>query len=77
MMKEYLNVCKLSCVEFFVTPWTVAHEAFLSMEFPRQEYWRTLPFPSPGDLPDPVIELTFPALAGRLFTTESPYFDAN
>ena len=61
----------------FATPWTVARQAPLFMGFPRQEYWRTLPFPSPGDLPDPVIELTFPALAGRLSTTESPYFDAN
>ena len=42
----------------------------LSMGFPRQEYW--LPFPSPGDLPDPGIEPTFPALAGELFTTEPP-----
>jgi len=37
---------------------------------PRQEHWRGLPFPSPGDLPDPEIELTSPALAGRFFTTE-------
>ena len=40
----------------FVTPWTVAHQAHLSMEFPRQEYWSGLPFPSPGDLPDPWIK---------------------
>ena len=39
-----------------VTPWTVAPQAPLSMEFSRQEYWRGLPFPSPGDLPDPGIE---------------------
>ena len=38
------------------TPWTVAHQASLSMEFFRQEYWSGLPFPSPGDLPDPGIE---------------------
>ena len=61
----------------FATPWTIAHQVPLFMGFPRQEYQRRLPFPSPGDLPDPVIELTFPALAGRLFTTEPPYFDAN
>ena len=44
------------------------------MEFPRQEYWSGLPFPSPRDLPDPGIELTSvaPALAGRFFTTEPP-----
>ena len=58
-----------------VTPWTVALQAPLSMGFPRQEYWSGLPFPSPGDLPDPGIEpesLVFPALAGRFFTAESP-----
>ena len=52
--------------------WTVAHQAPLSMGFPRQEYWNRLPFSSPGDLPDPGIELTSPALAGRFFTTEPP-----
>ena len=40
----------------FATPWTVASLALLSMEFPRQEHWSRLPFPSPGDLPDPGIE---------------------
>ena len=44
-------------------PWTVAHQAPLSMLFPRQEYWRGLSFPSPEDLPDPGIEPIFPALA--------------
>ena len=43
-----------------VTQWTVAHQAPLSLEFPRQEYWIGLPFPSPGDLPHPGIELAFP-----------------
>ena len=42
------------------------------MGFSRQEYWRGLPFPSPGDLPDPVIEPASPALAGIFFTTEPP-----
>ena len=49
----------LSCfshVWFFVTPWTVACQAPQSMGFPRQEYWSGLPFPSPGDLPDPGIK---------------------
>ena len=54
------------------TPWTVALQAPLSMEFPRQEYWFGLPFPSPRDLPDPAIEPASPALAGRFFTTEPP-----
>ena len=40
--------------------------------FSREEYWRGLPFPSPGDLPDPGIELAFSALAGRFFTTQPP-----
>ena len=46
----------LSCVRLFATPWTVARQALLSMGFSRQEYWSGLPFPSPGDLPDPGIE---------------------
>ena len=45
-----------------VTPWTVARQAPLSMGFPRQEYWSGLPFPSPGDLPDPATEPGSPAL---------------
>ena len=45
-----------SSVWFFATPWTIAHQAPLSMEFPKQEYWSGLPFPTPGDLPDPAIE---------------------
>ena len=59
----------LSCVHLFATSWTVACQAPLSTGFPRQEYWSGLPFPSPGDLPDPGIELAFsvaPALASRL-----------
>ena len=54
----------------FATPWTVVHQAPLSMEFPRQEYWSGWPFPSPEDLPNPGIEPTSPALAGRFFTAE-------
>ena len=64
-----------SCVQLFVTPWTVAGQAPLCLGFPRQEYWAGLPLPSPGDLPDPGTEpvsLTRPALAGRFFTTETP-----
>ena len=51
-----LCVCMLSCVRFFEAPWTVACQAPLPMEFSRQEHWSGLPFPSPGDLPDPGIE---------------------
>ena len=57
---------------FFATSWTVASQAPLSMGFPRQEYWSGLSFPSPGDLPNPGIELASPELAGRFFTTELP-----
>ena len=65
-------MCVLSHVQFFATPWTVAHQAPLSMGFSRQEYWSGLPWPPPGDLPDPGIELTSPALAGGFFITEPP-----
>ena len=50
----------------------VAFQIPLSMEFLRQEYWSGLPFSSPGNLPDPGVELRTPELAGGLFTTESP-----
>ena len=53
-----------SRVQLFVTPWTVTHQAPLSMGFSRQESWSGLPFPSPGDLPDPGIEPMSPALLG-------------
>ena len=59
----------------FVTPWTAALQVPLSMGFSRQEYWSGLPFPPPGDLPDPGIKSVSPAsppLAGRFFTTEPP-----
>ena len=56
-----MYVCVLSSVWLFVTPWTVAHQVSLSMGFSRKEYWRGLPFPSSGGLPDPGIELTSPA----------------
>ena len=62
----------LSHVGLFKTAWTVACQAVLSMKFSRQEYWRGLPFPSPGDLPDPRIKPPSPALAGRFFTAEPP-----
>ena len=55
------------------TPWTVACQAHLTIEFPRQEYLSGLSFLSPGDLPDPRIEPVSPALAGRFFTTGVNY----
>ena len=54
------------------TPWIIAHQAPLSLGFPRQEYWSGLPFPLPGDLPDTGIESASPTLTGRFFTTEPP-----
>ena len=63
-----------SCL-LFVTQWTVARQAPLSMRFPRQEYCSGLPFPIPEDLPSPGIKPTSPAspvLAGRFFPTEPP-----
>ena len=57
----------LSHIQLFATPWTVASQALLSMEFPRQEHWKGLPFPTPGYLPNPGIEPASPALqAGSL-----------
>ena len=60
----------LSHVQLFVTPWTVAHQAPQSMGFSRQEYWSGLPFPSPGDLPDPGIEPRSPTLRADALTSE-------
>ena len=57
----------LSHVQLFVTPWTVALQAPLSMEFSRQEDWSGLPFPPPGDLSNPGIEPASSALTGRFF----------
>ena len=56
----------------FVILWTVACQTPPSMHFSRQDYWSWLPFPSPGDLPDPDIELAILALADGFFTTEPP-----
>ena len=68
-------MCELSrsaISDSFTTPWSVARQAPLSTGFLRQDYWSGLPFPSPGDLPDPGIKPGSPALAGRFFTTELP-----
>ena len=66
-----LSLFSLSVMsDSFVTPWTVAHKAPLSVGFPRQEFWSELPFPSPGDLPDPGIKPVAPPLAGGFLTTE-------
>ena len=78
---EYVcaGACMLSCfscVQLFVTPWTIACQALLSVGFFRQEYWSGLPCPPPGDLSDPGIELlslTSPALVGGFFTTSTTW----
>ena len=69
------SIQMLSHVQLFATPWAVARQAPLFMEFPRQEYWSELPCPPPGDLPDSGIEpasSAFPALASRFFLTAPP-----
>ena len=66
----------LSHVRLFVTLWTVVHQAPLSTGFSRQEYWQGLPFPSPGDLPNPGLEATSlmtPEMAGGFFTTSATW----
>ena len=67
-----VNVKSLSPVQLFEIPWSVAHQASLFMGFSRQEYWSGLPFPSPGDLPDPGIEPRSPALQADALTSEPP-----
>ena len=69
LVKVFVVIGSLSHVQLFVTPWTVALQALLSMGFARQEYWREFLFSSPGHLPDPGIEPASPALAGRFFIT--------
>ena len=72
----YVLVCSGSRrVRLFATTWTAAHQAPLSTGFSRQEYWRGLPFPSPGDLTNPGIKPVsplFPVLAGKFFPTAPP-----
>ena len=66
------KVKSLSHVRLFATPWTVAYQVPPSMKFSRQEYWSGLPFPSPGELPNPGIKPmspVSPTLVGRFFAT--------
>ena len=71
-IKLIVKVKLLSCVQLFVTPWTVAYQASPSMEFSRHEYWTGLPLPTPGDLPDPGIEPRSPALQTDTLPSELP-----
>ena len=68
MMKVKLLIRIWLCA----TPWTVAHQTPPSMGFPRQEYWNGLPFPSPGDLPNPGIKPRSPALQADALPSEPP-----
>ena len=62
----------LSCVWIFKTPWIVAYQVPLSVRLSRKEYWNGLPFPFPGDLPNPRIKPASPAFAGRFFISDPP-----
>ena len=62
----------LSFVQPFAPPWTIAYQVPLSVKFSKQGYWSGLPFPPPGDHPDPGIKSASPALAGRFFTIIPP-----
>ena len=65
----------LGHARLFATPWTIALQVPMSIEFSRREYWSGLPFPAPGDLPDRGIEPSSPvspALPSEFFTTEPP-----
>ena len=65
-------VKSLSRVQLFATPWIVAYQPALSIGFSRQEYWSGLPFPSPGDLPEPGIEPGSPTLQADVLPSEPP-----
>ena len=70
--KWKVKVKSLSHVRLLTTPCTAAHQAPLSIEFSRQEYWRVVSFPSPGDLPDPGIEPRSPELQADALPSEPP-----
>ena len=69
---EQSEMKSLNRIRLFATPWTVAHWAPPTMEFPRQEYWSGLSFPSPGDLPDPGIEPGSPAFQADALPSKPP-----
>ena len=76
VLTSKISACVLSHVQLFATLWTVAPQAPLSMGFPWEECWTGLPFPPPGDLPDPGIEpksLASRALAATFFSTSTTW----
>ena len=72
LVREVRCLVKVGLVRLFLMPWTVASQAPLSMEFSRPEYWSGLPFPSPGDLPNPGIESWSPVLQEDSLLSEPP-----
>ena len=70
---KYGRQCMLSCIRLFATLWIVAHETPPSMGFSRKQYWRGLPFPTPGDLHTTGIKPGSPAMAVRFFTTSAAW----
>ena len=67
-----MSACVLGHIQLFATLWAVAHQVPLSVGFSRKEYWSRLPFPSPGDLPDPGIEPGAPVLQANSLPSEPP-----
>ena len=72
MKVKLLSRVQLFATQLFATLWTVAYQAPPSVGFSRQEYWSGLPFPFPGDLPDPGIEPGYPALQADTLPSEPP-----
>ena len=70
--RKNISILSWSCDQLFVILWTVAHQAPLSMGFSRQEYWRGLPFPSPEDLPNTMIEPGCPTVQAGSLPSEPP-----
>ena len=75
VLMDYLLWMKVLVVQLIATPWAVAHQASLSMEFSRKEHWSGLSFPSPGDLSHPGIEPMSPALHADFFLLSEPPMD--
>ena len=73
IMRKKVKVKSLNRVRLFATSWTIGYQVPPSMGFSRQEYWSGLPFPSPGDLPDPGIEPWSPAFQAEALTSEPPF----
>ena len=71
-ISQFSSVQSLSRVQLFMTWWTTTHQVPLSVEFSRQEYWSGLPFPSPGNLPDPGIRLRYASLQADSLLSEPP-----